>query len=90
MIVSETTVMYETVSGIWRRAREENTDVFVFCCYGGDAAEDTVYNEGEYNIFSLLHPEDYDGFIMRNRSRPVRLLSPVTSAALRSSAVVEA
>lgn len=61
-------VMYETVSGIWRRAREENTDVFVFCCYGGDAAEDTVYNEGEYNIFSLLHPEDYDGFIMVSRN----------------------
>ena len=61
------TVMFETISGIWKRAREDGADLYVFCCYGG-SSEDPVYNSGEYNVFSLLHPEDYDGVIMVARN----------------------
>lgn len=60
-------VMYQTISGIRRKADEVGADVFVFCCYGG-SAEDRIYDDGEYNIFTLISQEDYDGFIMVSRN----------------------
>lgn len=60
-------VMYQTIQGIYHRAKEANTDVFVFCCYGGNM-ENNNYNKGEYNIFTLMNLNDYDGFIMASRN----------------------
>ena len=60
-------VLFENLNGIWMRARENGDDVYAFLCYGG-RNEDETYNKGEYNIFSLIQPEDYDGFIMVSRN----------------------
>ena len=67
-------VLDEILSGIYQCCAANNADVYAFCCYGG-WSEDPVYNMGEYNIFSLLNTEEYDGFIIVSRtisSFPVR------------------
>ena len=67
-------VLYELLSGISQACSENNADTFVFSCYGG-WSEDPIYNIGEYNIFSLMNTDDYDGFIIISRtiaSYPIR------------------
>lgn len=56
-------IMKEVMHGVLERTKEEGADLYIFNCYGGDS-EDLLYNKGEYGVFSLIHYEDYDGFIL--------------------------
>ncbi len=60
-------IMKYVMRGIRRRTEEEGADLYVFSCYGGEY-EDTLYNQGEYHIFSLINCADYDGFIMASNN----------------------
>lgn len=56
-------IMKEVMHGVLEKTKEEGADLYIFNCYGGDS-EDLLYNQGEYGVFSLIHCEDYDGFII--------------------------
>ena len=60
-------VMKYVMRGIRKRIQEENADLYIFSCYGGEN-EDPLYNAGEYNIFTLINYDDYDGFIMASNN----------------------
>lgn len=60
-------VMKYVTQGIRKRIEEEHADLYIFNCYGGEN-EDPLYNQGEYNIFTLINCEDYDGFIMASNN----------------------
>ena len=57
-------IMKEVMHGVLERTKEEGADLYIFNCYGGDS-EDLLYNKGEYGVFSLIHYEDYDLYLLR-------------------------
>lgn len=60
-------VMKYAIRGIRKRIQEEGADLYIFSCYGGEK-EDLLYNQGEYQIFSLLDCNEYDGFLMASNN----------------------
>lgn len=50
----------EIVKSIWRQAREDGNNIYIFLC---DIGLKALYNEGEFNIFNLPDLKRYDGII---------------------------
>lgn len=53
---------YNILNGINEFAKEQNINIFYFTAYGG-VLENSNYDKGEYNIFSLLNYDKFDGII---------------------------
>lgn len=56
-------VLFPVLEGIWECCAQEDADLYAFVCYSGDSI-DTNSDIGENNVFNLIHPEEYDGFII--------------------------
>lgn len=53
----------ETLQGIIEQERKEKNDLYIFNVYSGP--EETLkYNVGEYNLYSLVNLEEFDGVIL--------------------------
>lgn len=59
--------LYKYLVGVWKTAKENNIDVYVFNTYG-DADLYGDFNKCEYNIFNLPELEDFDGVLVMSNN----------------------
>ncbi|MDP4089339.1 MAG: GGDEF domain-containing protein [Bacillota bacterium] len=59
--------LYQLLSGIRTKAKEDNADLFIFNTYG-DLEQYKDFNRCEYNIFRLAKLEDFNGALIVSNS----------------------
>ncbi len=55
--------VFSVMNGIQKAIVDDDIDLYLFVCYGY-YDEKPAFNQGEYNIFNLIHYEDFDGVIL--------------------------
>ncbi len=55
--------IFDVLGGIKDAVKDDEVDLYMFLCYGY-YEETSAFNNGEYNIFNLIHYEDFDGVIL--------------------------
>ncbi|HKM20562.1 MAG TPA: substrate-binding domain-containing protein, partial [Lachnospiraceae bacterium] len=82
--------IFEVLGGIKDAVKDDEVDLYLFLCYGY-YDETSAFNHGEYNIFNLIHYEDFDGVILfsnifnslavleREKNRILQSKTPVVS-----------
>ena len=82
--------IFDVLDGIKDALKDDEVDLYMFLCYGY-YDETSAFNHGEYNIFNLIHYEDFDGVILfsnifnsleileREKNRILKSKTPVIS-----------
>lgn len=55
--------IFDVLGGIKDAVKDDEVDLYMFLCYGY-YDETSAFNHGEYNVFNLIHYEDFDGVIL--------------------------